>query len=834
MGPRRVHALVSAKIHSWRAALLGATSGLAILAGAKRAFAEGSSAFDISHISENQGFIGVSVFVALVLITAVTALLHLTGRNRWTQREASLVGDLTQTRSALDRANFFLTAEQQIIIAWGSASGEPDVEGDLTLVGDALSSRRVLAFGTWLSPRDAQNFETHVDRLRQRGEGFRLSLTSTSGRHLEAEGRAVGGRAVLRIRDVSGLQLELTRLRERYARALTDLETLRAMLDAAPNAVWMRDIDGKLAWVNSAYARAVEASDGHDAVLRGIELLDRATRDAATSARHDSPVWRARVPAVVGNDRRLLDVVELVGASGGAGQAVDLSELETMRAELSREMEAHKRTLDQLPTAVAIFDRQKRLLFHNQAYRQLWSLDSAFLGQKPADSEILDRLRAERRLPEQADFRAWKEALFGAYQSVDTTEQIWYLPDSRNLRVVVTPNPQGGVTYLFDDVTERYNLESRYIALSRAQSETLDSLREGVVVFGSDGKVKLHNRAFADMWMLEPQALSLRPHVDQVLRQCQSLAPDAKIWAEIRGVVAGLTDARTGLEHRLKREDGAAVDLVVAPLPDGGTLLTFTDVSAVVSVEHALTERNNALLAAEKLRNDFVHHVSYELRSPLTNIIGFIQLLSDGSVGELNERQREYIGYVMKSSSALHAIINDILDLATIDLGALELSIDTVDIRKTIEAAAQGLQDRLEEASIQLRIVALDSIGTMRADGKRLRQILFNLLSNAVGFSSPGQTVTLAAMRRDDKIVIKVSDQGRGIPPEIIDRIFDRFQTHTVGTRHRGAGLGLSIVRAFVELHGGEVHVQSAPGEGTVVTCTLPVDAAPQRAVVAV
>ena len=132
------------------------------------------------------------------------------------------------------------------------------------------------------------------------------------------------------------------------------------------------------------------------------------------------------------------------------------------------------------------------------------------------------------------------------------------------------------------------------------------------------------------------------------------------------------------------------------------------------------------------------------------------------------------------------------------------------------------LQDRLAEMEIQLNIVLTDGVGKFRADAKRIRQILFNLLSNAIGFSAPGQTVSLAALRRGDEVIIKVSDQGRGIPPSILDRVFDRFQSNTMGSRHRGVGLGLSIVKAFVELHGGRVLIESAPGEGTVVTCIFP------------
>ena len=792
-----------------------------VVAGSVPAFAQ-----DALHASSDfgdQNVAGLPIFVALVIFATSTALMHVTGRRRWSVRESALVAELAETRAKLDRANIFLGAEPQVVVAWGSASGEPDVEGEVAILMDAPHPRRVLSFGSWLPAASAQELEAMVDRLRERGERFHLPLVTNLGRHLEADGRAVSGRAVLRIKDVAGDRLELTRLRERHGRLFTEAEALKAMLEALPHPVWMRDADERLAWVNDAYAKAVEALDARTAVTQGLELLDSTARDTASQSRARNLVWQGRLPVVVAGKRLPMQVVDVPAPGHSVGMALDNSELESLRSDFGRLGEAHARTLDLLSTAVAIFDRSKRLVFHNAAYRQLWALDPAFLETQPSDSEILDRMRAERRLPEQADFRAWKAGLLATYTSTETLEQVWYLPDGRTLRAVINPNAQGGVTYLYDDVTERFHLESRYNALIRVQGETLDTLKEGVAVFGTDGRLKLFNPAFAVLWQLDPVLLAeAKPHIDEVAGLCHALVPDQGGWAELRTLVSGLHDTRTASEMRMTRRDGSIVDCTSAPLPDGATLLTFTDVSASVNVERALKERNQALVDAEKLRNDFVHHVSYELRSPLTNIIGFIQLLGDNSVGPLNPRQQEYAGYVMKSSAALLAIINDILDLATIDTGGMELVYEDVDIEKTIRAASEGLQDRLAETNLHLNIVVLDGIGTFRADAKRIRQVLFNLLSNALGFSAPGQTVTLAALRRGDEVVFKITDQGRGIPLEVLDQVFERFHTNTVGSRHRGVGLGLSIVRSFVELHGGHVHIQSAPGEGTRVTCTFP------------
>ncbi|HEV7874153.1 MAG TPA: PAS-domain containing protein, partial [Enterovirga sp.] len=625
-------------------------------------------------------------------------------------------------------------------------------------------------------------------------------------------------------------RFELLRCRHELSGVKGELTTLHGLLDSIGAPVWLRDADGRLAWTNQAYLRAVEAKDLDHARSSSVELLDRPARENLERRRREGAPAQARVAAIVAGGRSVLDVSENPSPGGGyAGIAVDVSELEAVRADLQRQMQAHVRTLDQLPTAVAIFDAKQRLLFHNAAYRQLWALEQSFLDTQPSDGEILDRLRSSRKLPEQADYRGWRTGVLSAYQAAEGQETWWHLPDGRMLRVVTNPNPQGGLTYLFDDVTERVHLESQFNTLTRVQGETLDTLKEAVAVFGTDGRLKLANRAFAESWSLPEEAIARQPHIDEVIALCGRLLPDEAAWAEIRGAIAGLREMRMGVSSRMYRHDGTVLDCAAQPLPDGATLLTFIDMTASVNVERALTEKNDALERASRLRDEFVHHVSYELRSPLTNVIGFTQLLGDETVGTLNPRQREYAGHIMRSSSALLAILNDILDLASIDTGALELSHEVVDIRETIEAAVRGIEDRLAESSLTLQVDAPAEVGGFVADGKRVRQILFNLLSNAVGFSSPGQTIRVIARKSDGEVVFEVSDQGRGIPPEVKEKVFERFESHTLGTRHRGVGLGLSIVRSFVELHGGRVDLVSNPGAGTTVICIFPTDGTPRR-----
>ncbi|WP_407519664.1 sensor histidine kinase [Methylobacterium oryzisoli] len=769
-----------------------------------------------------------ALLIGLIVFATILSLLHIRERARWMRRERRLSADLSDLRGAHDRAALLLGSERQIIVTW-SGRDEPQIEGDVSLAMDgsrSASARRVLAFGTWLSAADAAALDAAVDTLRSRGERFRLTVRTLGGRTVEAQGQAVGGRALLRLRELTGERQELVELRAALQEARAGLTALAGLLDAIPQPVWRRGRDGRLAWANAAYLTAVEAGDRDGVVREGTELLDRAAREEAERRRAGGQAAALRVSAVMAGARRTLDVTEVPVESGSVGIAVDVSELESVRADLQRQMEANVRTLDQLPTAVAIFDARQRLLFHNAAYRQLWDLDPAFLDGRPLDGEILDALRNARKLPEQADYRTWKTGFLAAYRGAEARETWWHLPDGRSLRVVADPNPQGGLTYLFDDVSERVHLESQYNALMRAQSQTLDTLKEPVAVFGSDGRLKFANRAFTGMWRITDEALGAQPHIDEIIPLCLALSLSEEPWTEIRGAVTGLTDVRHGLACRLELKDGTVLDAAAQPLPDGATLLTHIDVTASVNVERALTEKNEALERTTRLRDEFVHHVSYELRSPLTNIIGFTELLGDETVGALNPRQRDYADHIMRSSAALLVIINDILDLASIDAGSMELACERVDVQATVAAAARGVEDRLAEAAITLDLDVPADIGDFVADGKRIRQILFNLLSNAVGFSAPGQTVTVSARKTGREISIQVVDRGRGIPAEVITRVFDRFESHTLGTRHRGVGLGLSIVRSFVELHGGRIEIVSTPGEGTCVTCIFPIDGA--------
>ena len=170
------------------------------------------------------------------------------------------------------------------------------------------------------------------------------------------------------------------------------------------------------------------------------------------------------------------------------------------------------------------------------------------------------------------------------------------------------------------------------------------------------------------------------------------------------------------------------------------------------------------------------------------------------------------------------AIINDILDLATIDAGGLELKLAPVKVAGVVDTAVLGVRDRANRARLNLDIRIAEDAVEFIADEARVRQVLYNLLSNAIGFSKPGDSISVSVWREDGMVAFAVEDQGVGIPKDQQQRVLERFESRSQGSKHRGAGLGLSIVKSLVELHGGAMALQSEPGQGTRVTVRFPED----------
>ena len=674
--------------------------------------------------------------------------------------------------------------------------------------------------------------EQSVSLLRAGGTPFDLLLTA-GRRRLQAigtraetdAGEALADMVWLRdVTDAGGTGAD-HRIASVNTSGLDDRH-LTALLDAMPLPVWLRDSKLSLAFVNLAAREVADTDSG---------MADQARRQG-------KPVTERR-PLGGNGSERLLEVTETpLGTLGGGegtptggtiGFAVERSDWVEKEGKFQKLTAAQGAVLESLETAIAIFDTGAELWYFNAAYAELWDLDPDWLKTGPGLGEVLERLREQRSLPEVSDFREFKMRQLEQFETLgEETEELLHLPDGRAIRSLVNRNGKDGLVFRFDDVSERLDLERSYKSLNAVQSESLDNLHEGIAVFGSDGRLKLSNPVFAGLWGFDEETLSGDYHVSDFVDHTRAKITlkggwDDLSWGVHKEKVVARLMSRDNTTGKLELDNGTVVEYANVPLPDGAMLLSYMDITDSTRVEQALRQRAEALAEADRLKTKFIANVSFEVRTPLNTIIGFADMLGQEYFGELNPRQGEYAKGILDTTRGLMSVVGDILDLASIEAGRMELDRDTVDVHGLLVSALNLIQERARSKDLKLEFDCPPDIGWISADEKRLKQVVFNLLSNGVTFTPSRGTVRLEARREDDDLLIIVADTGIGIPLADRERVFRPFEqgagpVGSQGADKTGAGLGLSMVRNFIQLHGGTVDVKSPSGRGTTITCRLP------------
>jgi signal transduction histidine kinase len=682
---------------------------------------------------------------------------------------------------------------------------------------------------------DAAKLGAHVADAAA-GGGFSITLRPAgSARTFRVDGAPApaghGERAaILWFIDVTEAEEAAAALAARLERRSAALEALSGLIEAAPFPMWHRGPDLKLAMVNGAYVAAVEGEDAADVIRGGIELIDDADglgpEAAAAQVRDQQQAAYRTVPATVSGERRMMQVVEVpLGPNGVAGYAIDVEDQEQARVDLNRFVRAQRDMLDRLSAGVAQFGRDRSLIFFNQPFARLFSLTADFLADRPEFDRVIDAMREAGNLPEVRDFPDWKEEHRQWFTSgLAAEEEDWLLPGGKHLRVVAQPLPDGGLLTIFEDRTEQIQLASARDTLLRVRTATFDNLFEAIGVFASDGRLNLWNNRFMEVWGLDEEQLATHPRVDALT---PLLAPKLKRASHaglVRELVRSATVERKQRTGRVSLIDGREFEFAAVPLPDGNALFTMLDITDSRKVEAALRERTDALEEADRLKTAFVSNMSYELRTPLTSIGGFAEMLAEGYGGTLPPVATEYVTAILDSVGRLGVLIDNVLDLTQSETGSLLLAEDEVDLAALCNEAAAKLEEAAARGGLSFVIEVEPEVGIVTGDPRRLGQAIGNVLKNAVAYTAKGGRVLLRAEGDREEARIIVSDNGAGIAPADQARVFDRF-SRTVEARtgeEAAVGLGLPLAKQFVEAHGGAIELQSAVGEGTTVTIRLP------------
>lgn len=629
------------------------------------------------------------------------------------------------------------------------------------------------------------------------------------------------------------LQEQLATLQAEHERQGVDMSTLRrteaeakALLDAAPFPIWRRDASGRLVWVNARYAQLAE-TDAEDTVKRGLELASshdlNQPRELARAALTANALQMQERRFVAEGDRRNYRIFELPAGPGTLGFGQDITPEADARGQLRRHMEAHMEVLRTISTATAIYGPDKKLLIWNRAYARLWQLDETWLETRPAFGEVLEQLRAERRLPEQIDWQAYKRSQLSLFTTViERQEELIHLPDGSTLRLVISAYPSGGLLFAYDDVTRQLTLERATNTMIAVQRATLDNLYEAVVVYGSDGRLSLYNRAFAQLWQIDPDLLNRQPHITEVLEAARPLMQRGPDWNQMRERLIDSFASRKATRGRLERSDGAVIDYASVPLPDGAVLYTYLDVSASIRIERALRERNEALERTDRMNAAFISNITHDLRSPLGTLISMTEVLAQGILGPMNARQEEYCSDIMKTSRDLLRLLDDIIAIATIEVG--QMALEPADIRLDMlwrEDAAQW-QELAERRAILLDLPDLVPDTAVIGDSQRLRQALDSVMAAALDGTPQGGRVVIRVANGDGAhLGLRIECHSGGLSPVQPRQVFADL-VDTSDRRRAKANLSLIVARGLFDLHGASLRQDVGEDGAQAVEILLP------------
>ncbi|MGB7419579.1 MAG: PAS-domain containing protein [Erythrobacter sp.] len=773
--------------------------------------------------------VGIALLLAAWTIAAAVAVLRASAKTRRTQAlQTSLMRmqhmlDVSPAIPLLVRVDGRIEAPERLA-RWLGLERLPAYLSELA--GGAQDAG--------LDPAQVEELSGKVRRTQKTGKSFVFALTLPgSKRSLAIHGTAAdpqvspGGAALLWVFDFSQSQNELTRLRDRAARATADFGALVGLIEAAPMPMWFRDSQLRLQLVNLAYIEAVGAS-GLDQVLESqIELLEpEEGMQPAEIAREalETQERSERIDAVtIHGERRALRISELpLGREGVAGYAFDVEEQQQLAREFQAFREAQRTMLDQLSVGVAQFTPDERLTFANRPFRRLFGIDRERPGNPMPFTRFLTDAREVGRTPEVRDFPEWRRECRGWFELTETHEENWPLPGGTHLRIVAQPMPDGGLVMIAEDRTEQLKLSAVRDTLLRTRTATLDSLFEALAIFAPDSSVQLWNRSFAGTWGLASEFLDTHPSAEALLDAiAENLAHPGEAQM-IGSVVRAATLDRREKRGQVNLADGRTLRFAGVPLPDGNGLLIVLDITDAQMAEQALRERAAALEEADAVKARFLANMSYEFRTPLTTIGGFAELLGTGTVGELSEDAKGYVDAILTAVSGLTEQVENVLDLSQSEAGMLPMTKKEIELLPFLTKLVRERESEIITAGIGLDLKGRAK-RTVEADPRQLGRAFGHLLTEAIATTPKGGKIVIeldkAGHEEDGSASITLSTRGEGGA---------RF-AKPVGTNGRRPGgatveakeLGLRLAHQLIEAHGGSLAITNDEGAGTKAVITL-------------
>jgi signal transduction histidine kinase len=651
-----------------------------------------------------------------------------------------------------------------------------------------------------LASRDAG----HAETVRVRPNGTVIAV--------RAAPLADGGHISV-VTDVTALHRAEEAARERA-------ELLDAVLEELPDGVVVYGPDKRARVTNPAYRRimgeaAVRIGESLEEVADRRVAAGEQTREMANQLlnRHFGPLQDAgrairRVrpdgTAIVTRAGRLPD-------GGHIAVISDVTALHRAEEELRRRAAMLEASFRAMRHGLVIFGPDRRLVVANERTSSLTGVPDEFHTPGRLLDELVDQQVARGVLTPEAG------AMVKALDRTRPHRSIRTHLDGRIMEVLSDPTPDGGFVVTFTDVTALHRAEEELRQRAAMQAAMLGTIRHGIVLYGPDRRVLATNAKTAELTGTPPGRIIPGRLMDDLL---DDQVARGEIGADQAAEMKAF-DRRRSLRYSRRRPDGRVLDTVSEPTPDGGFVVTYSDVTEERTIRAELERARAQAEAASEAKSRFLATMSHELRTPLNAVIG----LSDAMGKETDPaRAKEYAAMVNEAGRHLLGLVDDILDVARSQTGALQVEEDRIATAEVLQAGIDAVAPAAEAVGLTLACDIAPALPELRGDARRLRQVIDKLLSNAVKFTPAGGRVTVSARTDGEGLAIRVADTGIGIPSDQRERMFEAFTQldSSLARRFQGSGLGLHLARTLAAASGGTLSLEDPEGPGIVAVLRFP------------
>ena len=466
-------------------------------------------------------------------------------------------------------------------------------------------------------------------------------------------------------------------------------------------------------------------------------------------------------------------------------------------------------------------DEDLNYLVVNDRYRELHELPEELVGKGKSMLEVL-RMRAERGDYGPGDTEKLLQERIDGYRSGQVARTEDTAPSGRIIEVFRAPSVDGGVVGVVNDITERKRAEADIAEKTRVLEATMNNMDEGILMVDHDRAIVMHNGRVVELLELPEAFFDGSPQIESLTRlrsergDYGSIDPDE----HARRIIDAVTEVEKTSETQFLETTtpaGKNLEMRLNSLAGGGIVATYADITRRKEIEDELRLAKAVADAANMAKSEFLSSMSHELRTPMNAILGFSEHMIDDSDNPLNEEQQDSAQEILSAGQHLLKLIEDVLDLAKIESGRVALSIESVEVPKVVAECLQLSRSFRTPVSVTFNDEVSDrSLPPILVDRTRLKQVMINLLSNAMKFNVEGGSVTVSSSVEGDKLRLIVSDTGKGIPPESMEDLFSPF--NRLGAEYgeiEGTGIGLTITKSLIEQMGGDFGVESTVGEGS-------------------